>query len=407
MPQNVYIITRLTPFMNVAVGQHADHSERSAAALHSDPSSGANSDAGLGGHASDAAGLRPGGRRGGFRVCGSHFFLTYPRCDASPESLADFLGGLGACGITIGREQHADGGQHLHAACSFPHRKDVRSANFFDLAAGGSVYHPNLQRCRDLHAVRKYVCKDGDVLERGSHVGASDGSKKCSRTDEIAKRALSGDSLLTLCDEAPGMFMLHGPKIQRLISWYAVTKSATEMQAHFDSFVTRLGSMSPDLLNGLNSEEKVVIKWLGDNIGRPKAFKSPQCYLYGPPNSGKTSLINVLQKWVPTYMFPTEDFYDQFDQNLHRLICLDEFRAQKTIQCLNQWLDGQVMPIRIKGSQSLKTKNLPFLILSNFSLSEAYSKTDDAHLEALRARLTVVKVQSLFGLVDLLNKLMF
>lgn len=66
---------------------------------------------------------------------------------------------------------------------------------------------------------------------------------------------------------------------------------------------------------------------------------------------------------------------------------MDEFRATKTIQFLNHFLDGSHMPLRQKGRQTVKTDNLPVIILSNYSLDECYCHSGDEKLETLRARL--------------------
>jgi len=53
------------------------------------------------------------------------------------------------------------------------------------------------------------------------------------------------------------------------------------------------------------------------------------------------------------------------------------------------------MPIRKKGSQAMKLKNLPVLILSNYSLSEVYVKASaDGRLNTLETRLEIVEIDS-------------
>lgn len=90
-----------------------------------------------------------------------------------------------------------------------------------------------------------------------------------------------------------------------------------------------------------------------------------------------------------------EDFYDFYDDDLVDLVFLDEFHGNKTIQCLNSWLDGSEMVVRVKGSQRIKRKNQPFIIASNYLLSEAYSKAlaqDFSKIDSLRARLLEVQL---------------
>lgn len=351
--------------------------------------------------------VHPGGPTNAFRVCGRHFFLTYPRCPIDRQyAISAFCAWFSdkLCGVTVAVEKHGDGTPHLHCALSFTQRFDVKNARVFDFDFGGLVYHPNIQTARDLPAVLRYVTKYGDFTSEGSHFGV-DPSKNPSRLNEIAKRALSGSSLLTICDENPGMFLLHKKKFEELVTWHAEQTLLASLQEKALSIPSRLMLISAELLSSLSEPEKEILTWLRVNIiAGPRVFKSKQLYLYGPPNSGKTSFLRVLMTVLPTYVMPMEDFYDLFDQSRHSLVILDEFRAQKTIQFLNQWSDGQVMSVRKKGSQSLKTKNLPLIICSNFSIREAYSKSDDAHLEALQTRFLSVRCDNCFNLVKCLEQ---
>lgn len=88
----------------------------------------------------------------------------------------------------------------------------------------------------------------------------------------------------------------------------------------------------------------------------------------------------------------TEDFYDFYENNRFHLCLLDEFKAHKTIQFLNLWLQGSHLTLRIKGGQYLKTQNIPTIILSNYSLEECYHKADISKLITLENRLTIIKL---------------
>lgn len=91
-----------------------------------------------------------------------------------------------------------------------------------------------------------------------------------------------------------------------------------------------------------------------------------------------------------------EDFYDFYDDDQYDLIVLDEFKGQKTIQHMNRWLDGQKMTIRKKGSQGLKTKNLPIIIISNYSPQEVYHKVaEHGRLDSFLDRLEIVEIKEM------------
>lgn len=349
--------------------------------------------------------------RGGFRLQGRHLFLTYPRCPVERDYAFNWLCALETDayldGITVARELHSDGTPHLHACLSYSARRNIVNARHFDLEIGRYVWHPNIVVARSETAVRHYVEKHGDFISDGSHLKPLAAAKQ-PKLAAIAQSAVSGGSLLDLFKEYPGQFLLHKRKIEELITWYSHQASLMEVFAKHALLGPALASATVDQLAGLNEGEREVLTWLGTNLGEGtvRPFKAKQLYLYGPPNSGKTSLLRIVMMFVPTYIMPTEDFYDLYDEKVHRLVVLDEFRAQKTIQFLNQWSDGQMMSLRKKGSQCLKARNTGLIVCSNFSIREAYSKSDDAHLESILTRFSSIRVSGLWNLIKLLQRLL-
>lgn len=97
-------------------------------------------------------------------------------------------------------------------------------------------------------------------------------------------------------------------------------------------------------------------------------------------------------------MYPVplgEDFYDTYDDDAYDLIIADEYKAQKTITFLNDFLQGgMAMNLRIKGGQIMKRKNLPSIFCSNHSISEAYHKANAISINALKERFTEIYVDT-------------
>jgi len=92
---------------------------------------------------------------------GKRFFLTYPQCAESKESLLEFLQGKAPVrSFVIAHELHKDQGSHLHACVEF---KDLqrRSVDWLDFKGK----HPNKQDPRKWAACQKYTKKDGDYIE--------------------------------------------------------------------------------------------------------------------------------------------------------------------------------------------------------------------------------------------------
>lgn len=109
-----------------------------------------------------------------FRFQGRYVLLTYAQCgELDAHRIVCHLGELGAECI-VGREDHADGGVHLHAFAMFERKFTTRNERVFDVEGR----HPNVLRGnRTPEKMYDYAVKDGDVvggaLERPSGDGLS------------------------------------------------------------------------------------------------------------------------------------------------------------------------------------------------------------------------------------------
>ncbi|QCS35903.1 replication-associated protein [Capybara genomovirus 11] len=99
-----------------------------------------------------------------FLFSARYALLTYAQCgDLDEWAVSNHLSALGAECI-IGREDHADGGTHLHVFLDFGGKKQSRRPNFFDV--GG--HHPNIAPSRGRPELGyDYAIKDGNVVAGG------------------------------------------------------------------------------------------------------------------------------------------------------------------------------------------------------------------------------------------------
>ena len=90
--------------------------------------------------------------------------FTYSQCDGlDPHSVVVHFASLAAECI-IGRENHADGGTHLHAFVDFGRKRRFRRHVFADVGH----FHPNIQPSRGTpENAYDYAIKDGDVVAGG------------------------------------------------------------------------------------------------------------------------------------------------------------------------------------------------------------------------------------------------
>lgn len=93
-----------------------------------------------------------------------YFLVTYPQSDGLDEwAVNDHFGSLGAECI-VARENHANGGTHLHVFCDFGRKFRSRRADIFDVDG----FHPNIERSKkNPRKGAAYATKDGDIVAGG------------------------------------------------------------------------------------------------------------------------------------------------------------------------------------------------------------------------------------------------
>lgn len=318
-----------------------------------------------------------------FRFSARHLFATFPKCDVAKEVALERIVRLYPVEwALVGRELHEDGTPHLHAVIRFSRVYTTSDANHFDAIGDG---HGNYQSARSIKRCIAYCSKDGDTCSHGDvpkGQSASAGSGRVAPSTRAAKMIMEGKSLSEVREEEPGFYLTHVKHCRALFAEIAAESSRSTLDT-WPGIGLRLGAPSCEIK--LN-------RWLDNNLFAEREFKQPQLFLYGPPNIGKTSLINSLSKYCSVYYVPNdEDFYDGYMDKKYDLIVIDEFKAQKKITWLNLFLQGGPTPLRQKGNQYLKTDNLPVIVLSNYSLEECYNHSSDTALDALRSRLEILE----------------
>lgn len=316
--------------------------------------------------------------------------LTYPQCETSLEvalqSVEEFFGDRMRFAV-VSQENHADEqGVHLHMAIALKDRFRTRDPASLDVLAGK---HGNYQSTRSMIRWVKYVIKDGSFVTKGidvkEYLSAAD-SKQSTQLTLAATMLQEGETIETVDDQMPGLVLQHLRKLNEYASFQKKRRTRTE--GLFPGSLTFLEG-TPSTYNG------TIATWLQANLLATRAFKDPQLYVYGPPNAGKTSLINKLEdSGIRIYRMPYDTkWYDSYEDGLYDLIVLDEFKGQKKIQDLNLWLEGGTMPVCRRGmAPYLKKQNLPMMILSNFPPEAAYKNCSNERLAPFLARLKVLEI---------------
>ncbi|QDJ95277.1 replication-associated protein [Capybara virus 35_cap1_1079] len=318
-----------------------------------------------------------------FRQQGKSFILTFPQCAEKKEVAAERIEqkfGSSLKGYVVCEEAHKDGTPHLHVFLQFTEKLRHSDKNYFDFIGGK---HGSYEVARNVRKSVEYVTKSGNYVAKGVDV-ESIRKKKSPMSAQVAESIMSGKSLSDINKENPGYVMMNKRKIEEYESWVKCEQSKKQKV-----------DWVPPSVEGLTDSNLQIAKWICSNIRQNRAFKAPQLYIHGPRNLGKTSLVEWLERSLSVYHMPTtEEFYDHYSDD-YDLVVIDEFKGQKTLQFMNQFLQGSPMTIRKKGSQSMKYKNLPVVILSNYSLNECYPKAaNDGRLDTLMCRLDFVEVDS-------------
>ena len=99
-----------------------------------------------------------------FVLRSKQLFLTYPKCNASPEfALEQLQQSLPIQEYIIAQEDHKDGTKHLHAYIKLTCQKRC-NVDMLDIAdEEGDTHHGNYQKCRNAYLVQKY-CKKGGIF---------------------------------------------------------------------------------------------------------------------------------------------------------------------------------------------------------------------------------------------------
>ena len=328
-----------------------------------------------------------------FRMNGKNFILTFAQCSAKKEEAAERIERKWKeemKGYIVCEEKHQNGDPHLHVYLSFHKRKNFKSHDCFDFIGG---QHGSYEVVRHVRKSVEYVTKGGNYVAKGLDV-ESIKSKKAPKNESVAKMLMEGKSMEEVNEHEPGYVMINKRKLEEYGTWVRLLKHRKEKEDY-----------KPPTIEGLNGADLQIAQWITANIRSSRPFKAPQLFIHGERNRGKTSLIEHLEKSLSVYHIQvTEDFYDAYDDD-YDLAVMDEFKGQKTLQWMNEFLQGSKMTLRKKGSQYLKSKNIPVIILSNYSLSECYPKAaNDGRLSTLEARLEVVQVEKFIQVYGIGNQ---
>ncbi|AXL65942.1 replication-associated protein [Giant house spider associated circular virus 4] len=334
-----------------------------------------------------------------FRFNARAVFLTYPQCPLLKQHVLTMLrtklGEDEGTHYLIGQETHKDGTPHLHIFVERGHLINTRNARYFDLEDASGIYHPNVTAPRDRADVIRYITKeDTEPVKWPETWKFDEPPKKRSKWEQATPLLLEGQDAATLLKSMPVFVLGNLKKVQEATAFLANIKQQASLPP-LETFLTWVLPAEPEYER--NIAFKTVWNELRDNLAS-KDFGRRQLYLHGPTGIGKSTFLRHLLMCIRTYILPNEDWYDHWDNNLFDLSVMEEFKGQKSIQWLNQWLDEAHFYVKRKGVAGLlKTNPIPTILISNFDInsSDVYPNMQESvSIQTLRRRLRSLPVDS-------------
>ncbi len=305
-----------------------------------------------------------------FRVQAKKFFLTYPKNETTSEvamkAILTKFPKLKWC--IVAQEAHKDETHHLHVALWLNSTVDYRNRDYWDFVTGKKG---NYQVARDIVRVVKYVTKENKYLcyQIDPPTWLKAKKKKTGTSFElVAKLMQDGKSLDDLDAIYPGMIAMNLQKLQKYKK-FLVKKERKAMKAVLDEWEA-LGILA------LPQDFRPLGLWLNSNLsGAKRPFKQKQLWLHGKSNLGKTTLVEKLMRFFRVYMVPMDSkSLDDYEDAEYDLIVLDEFKGQKSITWMNGFVQGGHFPVHRRYNSTLKVLNLPVIVLSNYTIDQAYER---------------------------------
>ncbi len=97
-----------------------------------------------------------------FRFCAKYAALTYSQCPVTPEAYEKYARESNwpySC-LYVVREEHKDGGSHLHVLLTSQSKFNTKRVTYFDIPDGtGVIYHPNIKRGYNPRGWLRYMSK--------------------------------------------------------------------------------------------------------------------------------------------------------------------------------------------------------------------------------------------------------
>lgn len=308
----------------------------------------------------------------GYRLNCQQIFLTYPQCDLELELVKDKLieivkefnnSSNSIDKYIIAREKHVDGNNHLHVYLLLEKKINIRNERAFDI----DKHHPNVQGVRSWKNVIKYVTKEGNYISNYENKVLLDIIENEMKMKDVYTKARK---IAKTGDVKKALEVLEHPK------------TARDLTLHGNAIERNLRTLVPKVNTNKYSINQFIVDFEWD--------RSKSLVLWGPTNTGKTSLAKAL---LPNGLFVRhKDQLKKYATGEYEGIIFDDM-------CFDKWEREWIIAIvDIDDDTALDVKHgyveipagTPRIFTSNRSPENQLLANDDA----IKRRLQTVNIKS-------------
>ena len=285
-----------------------------------------------------------------FRLNSQTLFLTYPKCPVEPSVMLEQLEKIVKLEVyLIAQEQHMDGSFHLHCYLRLDHKMNIKDERKFDIKVNGELYHPNIQSVRSPKSVIKYVCKDGKYVTNMSQTTIDEAIRNNVKVGDLYQEAMlkAKESL------EEGMKVLEHSKTFR------------DLAIHGEAIERNLGKQKRQKTEPKFTLDKFKVSFEWD--------KTRTLVLWGPTNTGKTSLAKAL---LPNALFVRHiDALKEYKTGMYEGIVFDDmsFKHWPREAQIHLLDTDNVSQINVKHSIAIIPEGTPRIITTNLLPQEVLS----------------------------------
>lgn len=260
-----------------------------------------------------------------FRLAAKNFFITYPQCPLSRETILAHLQTLlpGATFIKVCQEHHEDGALHLHCLCCLDKKKDIRNARFFDI----QQYHPNVQAAKDIPGSIRYLEKEDT---NSLSFGEAPAVKR--QWSEILDASSKDEAMAIASQVSARDFVINHERIEYFVNKkfkpqlpeYVPRYTFTSVPTIIDVWMEQLSSDRP----------KSLVIWGPSRLGKTELARSlgPHMYFNGLFNldewddGAKYAIFDDWEDWTKLFQ------WKQWIGAQQQFAVTDKYRKKRTVQ---------------------------------------------------------------------------